>query len=239
MEIVSHDRPIVDLLVPVQGPDASYGPVLAGLPRDLLRHVFVVHTGTTTESLPPATSVPAGLKVLATPRRGFGAAVLRGMEHLQELEPRPAVVVVMASDGSDDPADVPALLRPVLKGGYDLVIGSRMLGPGRGASLSPLNRYGNVVAVQLIRVVYGYSYSDLSTFFAIRFPALVALGMHDYGAGFATELRVKALKVDLRVAEVPAARRRRRAEDQAETLRSKLDAGYKSLYQILRNATIR
>lgn len=229
------DQPAVDVLIAVHECNEAVRGVVERLPRGTFRHAFVVRTGA---AAPPPS--PPDAFSLATPRHGLGAAVLRGVEHLQEMDPPPGIVVVMAGDGSDDPADVPALLRPALKGGYDLVIGSRMLGPGRGASMSRLDRYGNQLAVQLIRVVYGYEYSDLSNFFAIRFPALIALGVNDAGAGFATELRVKALKVGLRIAEVPVARHGRRHVDEAtETVRDKLDAGYRSLFQILRNATIR
>ena len=106
--------------------------------------------------------------------------------------------------------------------------------------MDTVERCGNILAVQLIRMLYGYSYTDLSTYIAIRFPALVALGMTDTGSGFATELRVKALKVGLRVAEVPVATRQRIGDAAAAgSLKDRFDVSYKSLYQILRNATIR
>jgi len=178
--------------------------------------------------------------VLGLPEGGHGAAVIRGLEYLESLPERPGVVVMLAADGTQDPADIPALLRPILKSGYDMVIGSPMLGPGHGSAMDTVERCGNVLAVQLIRMFYGYSYTDLSTYIAIRFPALVALGMTDSGAGFATELRVKALKVGLRVAEVPVASRQHARDGlPPRSLKDRIEVSTKSLYQILRNATIR
>jgi hypothetical protein len=229
------DRSPCDVLIPVLGQGRNLPSVVAELPRDQVRHVLVIQSGIS-EPIPPVD----GALMLRDSTRGLGAAVLKGIEFLQELEPPPATVIVIHGDGSDSPADIPALLRPIIRGGYDLVIGSRLLGPGRGAAMSPISRCGNVVAVQLIRAVYGHSYTDLSTFFAIRFPALVALGMRESGTGFATELRVKALKVGLRVAEVPVTSRRGPGTDEeSTTVFDKLDAGYNSLFQIIRNSTTR
>ncbi|MBI5478219.1 MAG: hypothetical protein HY906_05145 [Deltaproteobacteria bacterium] len=226
------------MLVPVLGPEDALPRVLDALPQDLVRNVILAKVG---EANGTASLAGQGKAVLLSLNEGgYGAAVLRGLEYLESLPERPAVVVILAANGTNDPADIPALLRPILKSRYDLVIGSPMLGPGHGSAMDKVERCGNMLAVQLIRMLYGYSYTDLSTFVAIRFPALVALGMTDTGAGFATELRVKALKVGLRVAEVPVASRHGvGAGPVGGSLRDRIDVGYKSLYQILRNATIR
>jgi hypothetical protein len=236
--VSADQRTVVDVLIPVLGPTEALPHVLDALPRDVVRHVIIVRVGHADEV--PAPGEPARAAMLSVPEGGLGAAVLRGMEELESLPERPAVVVILSADGTDDPGEIPALLRPILRSRYDLVIGSRMIGPGRGASMGSVERCGNAVAVQLIRALYGHSYTDLSTFLAIRFPALVALGITDAGAGFATELRVKALKVGLRVAEVPVSSRRPHGEHATgPSLRERLGVSYKSLFQILRNATIR
>ena len=231
-------RPPVDVLVPILGREDALPRVLDALPQAGVRNVILVKVG----EVNGTGSLARGDKtvVLSVPEGGHGAAVLRGLEHLESLAERPGVVVILAADGTQDPADIPALLRPILKSGYDLVIGSPMLGPGHGSAMDTVERCGNILAVQLIRMFYGYSYTDLSTYLAIRFPALVALGMTDSGAGFATELRVKALKVGLRVAEVPvASRQHARDEGAPRSLKDRIEVSTKSLYQILRNATIR
>lgn len=230
-------RPVVDVLVPVLTPEAALPRVLDAVPKDLVRNVVLVKVGEAngTASL----AVQGKATFLSVKEGGYGAAVLRGLEYLEGLAEQPAIVVILAASGAHDPADIPALLRPILRSRYDLVIGSPTLGPGHGSAMDRVERCGNFLAVQLIRMVYGYSYTDLSTFVAIRFPALVALGMTDSGSGFATELRVKALKVGLRVAEIPIASRHQGGEEPSGRLRDRMDASYKSLYQILRNATIR
>jgi hypothetical protein len=59
------------------------------------------------------------------------------------------------------------------------------------------------VATSLIRAIYGHRYTDVSPFRAIRYPALIALGLRDPGYGFLVEMQVKALKTGLRIAECP------------------------------------
>jgi len=236
--VSSHPPAPVDVLVPILGREDALPRVLDALPQAVVRNVILVKVGELN-----GTAGLAGdgrTTVLGVPEGGHGAAVIRGLEYLEGLPDRPGVLVILAADGTQDPADIPALLRPILRSGYDLVIGSPMLGPGHGSAMDTVERCGNALAVQLIRMVYGYSYTDLSTYLAIRFPALVALGMTDTGAGFATELRVKSLKVGLRVAEVPvAARQHARDGLPARGLKERIEVSTKSLYQILRNATIR
>jgi hypothetical protein len=229
---------IVDVLVPILGPEAALPRVLDAVPQDLVRNVILAKVGEANGTAHRA--VQGKATFLSVKEGGYGAAVLRGLEYLESLPEQPSIVVMLAANGANDPADIPALLRPILRSRYDLVIGSPMLGPGHGSAMDKVERCGNILAVQLIRMVYGYSYTDLSTYVAIRFPALVALGMTDTGSGFATELRVKALKVGLRVAEVPVASRQRVGDAAAAgSLKDRIDVSYKSLYQILRNATIR
>jgi hypothetical protein len=236
--VSSDPHPAVDVLIPILGHEDALPRVLDALPQAVVRNVILVRVGEANGTA--ALARGDRTVVLGVAEGGHGAAVLRGLEYLESRADRPGAVVVLAGDGSQDPADIPALLRPILKSGYDLVIGSPMLGPGHGSAMDTVERCGNILAVQLIRMFYGYSYTDLSTYLAIRFPALVALGMTDAGAGFATELRVKALKVGLRVAEVPVASRQRSREAlPSRSLKDRIEVSTKSLYQILRNATIR
>jgi hypothetical protein len=152
--------------------------------------------------------------------------------------PRPPdVVVFMSGSGEDDPADLPQLVRPLRENLFDLVVGSRVLGR---APLNPGKRAGNLVATSLIRAIYGHSYTDLSSFRAIRYPALIALGMRDLGYGFLVEMQVKALKTGLRVAETPVAYRPRPHKlGVTAQVKETAFAGAMALFQIFRHSTAR
>jgi glycosyltransferase involved in cell wall biosynthesis len=95
-------------------------------------------------------------------------------------------------------------------------------------------RRGDRLALGLIGLLYRHQFADLGRFRAIRFPALVALGVSDRGEGWNTEMQVKALRFGLRILEVPvsAPRVSRGGGD------SLVDTGRK-VFQILRHATAR
>jgi len=61
--------------------------------------------------------------------------------NMEALRQRADVVVMLHPDGQYDPTLVPDIVRPMLRGDYDVVLGSRFLNPGgagcRSTSTSP------------------------------------------------------------------------------------------------------
>lgn len=234
---------IVDVLIPAQGAEATLPEVLKGIRGcgQPVRSVVVVDRLSASASADRTAAVAeaAGALVVTEPQPGYGAACLRGLTLLALQETPPDVVVFMDAGGADDPADLPRLLEAIA-GGADLAIGSRTLGAPDPGSLQPAQRVGNAVAVNLIRAVYGQRYTDLGPLRAVRYPALLALGMRDTDAGWEVEMQVKAVRRGLRIAEVPVHYRRRRGEPEpSASVRGKLGAGAKILYTILRHSTAR
>jgi len=219
---------LVDVLIPARDAAASVAKVVRGIPPRVARSVIVIDGGSRDATARLAED--AGALVLRERDAGVGAACLRGLAHLSALPKPPDVVVFMAASGADDPGDLPGLLRPLGENLFDLVIGSRALDPER--KLPATERAGRAVAVELIRAIYGHRYTDVGTFRAIRYPALVALGLREPGAGIFVEMQIKALKTGLRIAETPV-----RAHPGPR--RGTLVAAGQTLYQILRHATIR
>jgi hypothetical protein len=123
-----------------------------------------------------------------------------------------------------------------LNDGKDLVIGSRLLGDMAPGSMTLPQRFGNWLAPLLIRWFYGYRFSDLGPFRAIRWDKLQALGMRDRNYGWTVEMQVKAAKHKLRCAEVPV-RYRKRAAGQSKvsgTIRGAILAGWKIITTIFK-----
>jgi glycosyltransferase involved in cell wall biosynthesis len=225
----------VDVIIPARNEEQAVARVVVGVPPRAVRSVVVVDNGSTDATARRAED--AGAVVVREPRVGYGAACLRGIAHLQSLPRPPDAVVFMAATGCDDPADVPRLVQPLRQSLFDMVVGSRVLGH---APLNSGQKAGNFVAVSLIQVIYGHRYTDVSPFRAVRFPALIALGLRDPGYGFLVEMQVKALKTGLRIAECPvryepAGRR----VGKLETLRGTVGVSAQVLFQIFRHSTAR
>lgn len=230
---------IVDVLIPALNEVTTLPLVLRALPRELIRDVYVIDNGSSDGTAEAA--LAAGARLLEEPRRGYGAACLRGVGVVRALPHPPEVVVFLDADFADDPAELGQLLGPIVRGEADLVIGSRMLGGPQPGALKLQQRLGNRLAVFLIRFFFGQRYTDLGPFRAIRLPALAGLGMRDIDYGWTVEMQVKAVKSGLRVMEVPV-RYRKRAGGRSKissTWRGTLGASYKILSTILRHAAAR
>jgi glycosyltransferase involved in cell wall biosynthesis len=222
----------VAAIIPALDEEQTLGGVIAGLDRDLVRDVIVGDNGSRDRTAEVARA--HGATVVHVPQRGYGAACAGALATLaDDVE----LVVFLDADGADDPADLPALLAPLLRGEADLVIGSRVARAAPGA-LTPPQRVGNAVATGLIRLLFRFRYTDLGPFRAVRRELLERAGMRDRGYGWTVELQVRALRLGARVAEIPVAYRRRAAgrSKVSGTLAGSLKAGYWILATIARHA---
>jgi glycosyltransferase involved in cell wall biosynthesis len=176
----------------------------------------------------------AGATVVWAPRRGYGSACLAALRYLADRpQGPPEAVVFIDGDGSNDPAEVPLLLRPLEQEGFDLVIGARnaLADPG---SLTVPQRFGNRLATEIMNRVYGSSFSDLGPFRAVRWEALGRLDMADPDYGWTVEMQLKAAKLGLSVLEVDVRNLPRQAgrSKVAGTVRGVASAGAKILYTL-------
>ncbi len=227
------DRPIVDVVIPARDAASTLGDVLSELPARRIRSTVVVDNGSRDGTAQVARD--AGAVVLREPRVGYGAACLRALAHLEALPRPPDLVVFFAADGTDDPADLPTLLEPIERDNAELVIGVRQSEgrPRRG----PRTR----MALGLINTIYRHRFEDLGPLRAIRFAALVALGMSDRSDGWKVEMQIKAVKLGLHIAEVPVVCRTA-GGDRRPGARDLLDSARSTgrvLFRILRDATAR
>jgi len=221
---VSSDARIA-LIIPALDEELALATVLDELPRSLFAQVIVVDNGS-------RDSTAAVARVVSEPRRGYGRACLAG---LAALDGAADIVVFMDADASDVPAEAPALLEPILRGEADLIIGSRRLGRAAPAALAWHQRWGNRLVVGLIRLLFGFRYTDLGPFRAIRRASLAQLAMRDTNFGWTAEMQVKAVRRGLRVREVPVSYRPRLGQSKISgTVSGSLRAGIKILWTVLR-----
>lgn len=194
------------LIIPALNEEAVIGTTLAGIPAGVFETVIVADNGSTDRTADVARG--AGATVTVEPERGYGAACLRA---LRELMPGPHAIVFMQADFSEDPNQAQELLRPLYEGRADLVIGSRTLGVAEPGALLPHQRFGNGLLIELIAILFGYRFTDLGPFRAIRSDALAMLDMRDRNYGWTVEMQVNAVRQGLRILEIPVRYRVRAA----------------------------
>lgn len=212
----------VVVVIPALDEEASLPLVLAALPP--VGRVIVVDNGSTDRTAEVAAR--AGALVLTQPARGYGNAALKGIAEAVALGAE--VIVILDADFSDHPEELPLLVDPVLSGAADMVLGDRTRHAEPGALL-PHQRFGNAFATLLIWGVTGHRYRDMGPFRAVRAGSLVAMQMRDPTWGWNVEMQIKAIKLGLRVIEVPV-RYRKRAEGESKisgTIRGSIAAGLK------------
>jgi glycosyltransferase involved in cell wall biosynthesis len=217
------------LIIPALNEADSIGRQLSQLPGSLFAQIIVVDNGSVDAT--PEVARAGGAQVVREPRRGYGQACQTGLEHLR---PEITAVIFMDADLSDDPADVGRVARTFEEGGWDLVVGSRVLGRAEPGSLTPVQRFGNWLTTRLIRWIWHATFTDLGPLRVIRRDALEQLGLRDRDFGWNVEMQAKAARLGLKVTEVPV-NYRRRAYGKSKisgTLAGSLRAGVQILWTI-------
>lgn len=184
------------LIIPARNEALSLPVVLKAVPVEVTK-ILVVDNGSTDKTA--AVAAANGAEVVAEGFPGYGSACLAGIASVS-ADP-PDIVAFADADGSDGVANLPALLDPVLAGRAELVLAQRV--PVSRNSLSLQQRCGNRLAVMLIRLFWGYPYHDLGPMRAVRWDALMSLGMKDRTWGWTVEMQIKAVVQKLRIMEVP------------------------------------
>lgn len=226
--------PSIDVVIPAYNEESSLPRVLAAIPKDLVRRVVVADNNSRDRTAEVAAA--AGAIVVPAPVQGYGSACLAGLDYLRRHGP-PEIVAFLDADFSDHPEELPRLVAPIAAGEADLAIGSRVLGQREKGALLPQARVGNFIACSLIRLLYGFRYTDLGPFRAISWRALESLEMRDPNYGWTAEMQVKALRRGLRVVEAPVSYRRRIGVSKITgTLAGSARAGYKILLTVVRYA---
>lgn len=209
------------------------GLVVDEIPRNWVSEVIVVDNGSFDDTF--QTAEKHGATALREPRKGYGQACLKGMEHIALSQTQPDIVVFIDGDHSDYPEQLPELVGPIIRGEADMVIGSRALGIKEKGSMTPQQIFGNWLATTLIRWFYGVKYSDLGPFRAIKYESLLALQMQDTNYGWTVEMQLKAAKQKMKVLDVPVNYRQRIGVSKVSgTVKGTIMAGYKIIFTIFK-----
>lgn len=228
-------RPKVYVIIPARNEEASIGLVLDAIPSAWVDQVIVVDNGSSDRTVEEARF--RGALVVTEPNPGYGRACLAGIAALpDECE----IVVFLDADYSDRPEELPFLLAPILERQAEFVIGSRILGSRERGALLPQARIGNALACQMIRWLFGVSYTDLGPFRAVTRKALCRMDMRDQTFGWTVEMQTKAAVLGIPTHEVPVSYRKRVGTSKITgTLKGTISAGVKIIFTIIRIAVNR
>ena len=226
-------RAIIDVIIPAYNEELSIAKVIRDIPNDLVRNIIVCNNNSSDATAVVAST--AGAIVADEPSPGYGNAYLRGMAYIEALpsNEKPDILVFMDGDYSDYGEEMYELVKPILDDGMEMVIGSRALGRRERGSMTTPQVFGNWLSTTLIRWLYGYRFTDLGPYRAIRYPSLLALKMADRNFGWTVEMQVKAAKHKLKTTEIAVNYRKRIGTSKVSgTIKGSISAGYKILWTI-------
>jgi glycosyltransferase involved in cell wall biosynthesis len=217
------------VVIPAFNEETSIASVIRQIPHEEVSEIIVVDNGSTDRTAGVARD--AGATVLHEPRKGYGFACVAGIKHAEDHGA--IVIVFLDGDFSDYPEELTDICRPIRDEGYDLVIGSRMSGQREPGSMLPQAIFGNWLATRLIRLFWGYRFTDLGPFRAVRTDALHRMQMSDRTYGWTVEMQIKAAILGMRCTEIPVRYRRRIGTSKVTgTVSGTIKASFTILYTI-------
>jgi glycosyltransferase involved in cell wall biosynthesis len=169
----------------------------------------------------------AGARVVHEARRGYGSAYLAGF-----AAARGRYIVTADADQTYDFAEIPRFVAQ-LEEGADMVIGNRMNNILPGA-MPWLHRYiGNPILSSFLNLLYRSGVHDAHCGMrALRRDTLPRLRLRSTGMEFASEMVVRAVKEELKVAEFDIDYRPRAGESKLSSFRD----GWRHLKLLLVNS---
>jgi glycosyltransferase involved in cell wall biosynthesis len=134
--------------------------------------------------------------------KGYGVAIKILFQAAKEKNAD--VMITLDSDGQHNPDQIPTVLEPILKDGFDIVIGSRFLNRTDEQKVPSYRTFGIKTITKLAQTA---SYSDItdasSGYRAYSKNALSKINLFEQGMAVSTEILLRAKEKNLVIKEVP------------------------------------
>ena len=163
----------------------------------IVGEVLIADNGSTDGSQQIAADL--GARVIAIPQRGYGAALIGGIEAAHGR-----YIIMGDADDSYDFLGLAGFVEK-LRGGVDLVMGNRFKGGIAAGAMPPLHRYlGNPILSFIGRVLYKLPIGDFHCGLrGFNSASIRRLGLTASGMEFASEMVLRAGVEGYAIAEVP------------------------------------
>jgi glycosyltransferase involved in cell wall biosynthesis len=186
----------IGILLPCYNEEATIGAVIDDARAACPEAEIVVFDNNSTDRS-AAIAAEKSVRVVRVSRQGKGN-VVRAM--LKKVE---AEVYVMVDADATYPADrIPDLIKPVLDGTSDMVVGARLSSPEAGA-FRRFHHTGNVILCKAISLIWGARLTDvLSGYRAFTSEVARILPVVSSGFEVETEMTVQALFYNMSISEI-------------------------------------
>jgi glycosyltransferase involved in cell wall biosynthesis len=200
--------------------------------------VIVYDDGSTDNTYEVAKSSGATTVIRAPRNRGYGTAIRALFEASRDKNAE--IMVTLDSDGQHDAQQIPDLIRPLIQGECDIVIGSRFLTSGDSQKVP---RYRSAGIKAITRFAQYASYEGItdaqSGFRAYNGNALCRINLFDEGMSVSTEILLRAKEKSLTVKEVPVTISYDISHKNKRFARNSVSHGVGVLYSIVQFVSLR
>jgi glycosyltransferase involved in cell wall biosynthesis len=193
--------PEVSIVVPCMNEELTVGEFvdwcLEGLASAGVTGEVLIIDSSTDRS--PQIAADHGARVIPVPRRGLGRAYIDALPHV-----RGEIVIMGDCDLTYDFRELSPFIDAVRRG-HEFVMGTRTKGEIEPGAMPALHRYfGSPATTLMFNVIYGTRFSDIHCGMrALTRKAFAALDLESSGWEYASEMILKAKRLDLQATEVP------------------------------------
>lgn len=193
--VTSHQNPDIIVCIPAFNECESIGRVVRRS-RIFSNQVLVCDDGSNDDTFAEATR--SGARVVQhAANLGKGAALRTLLREALRLDPD--VVVTLDGDGQHDPSDIPTIVKPILEGTADVVVGSRFNG---GNHMPLYRRLGNSILSTMTNWSARTGVEDTQSGFRAYSPrVLESIPMRENGMGVDSYILVQAARGGFRIGE--------------------------------------
>jgi glycosyltransferase involved in cell wall biosynthesis len=198
--------PKVFVVMPARNAARTLEQTVSGIPADIVSEIILVDDKSTDETLEVARRLP--LHLIWHPHNvGYGGN--QKTCYLEALQRGAEVVVMLHPDGQYEPALIPRMVEPILRGEADMVLGSRLAEPGawRRGGMPRYKFLANRGLTVIENAVLRTHFSELHTGYRAYSRELlltVPFLRNSIDFVFDSEMVMQAVHFGFRIAEVPA-----------------------------------
>lgn len=191
---------MVSVVIPTKNEEATIGDVIDSV-KPYCSEVLVVdgHSTDSTRDI----ALENGARFISDNKKGKGDGLRMGISHAAG-----DVIVFMDADGSHDPADIPKLLKPIINGNADMVVGCRMTG-GSDELHGDMGRFMRFIGSMIITLIINYRWNVRLTdvqngFRAVKKSVVLDMNLLSNDFTIEEEMVMKCLRKGYKVLNVPA-----------------------------------
>ncbi len=155
------EKPKIIVVILAQNSEKTIGKTYQDIPHGLVKKIIIHDDASKDRTVYIAKRL--GLETIVQKiSKGYGGS--QKAAYTEALKQNADVIVMLHADYQYDPKKIPELVRPLIEGKRDIMLGSRMIGKGALRGRMPLWRYvGNKVLTKIENIVLGLDLSEFHT----------------------------------------------------------------------------